>query len=1144
MDYQIGENQTGYNNTLYGNTGVGAQNGDGGLFSNSSVGDLLACKLVKGGKEPILDLNGIRIKTRASNEIEQAQPGDTIYFRIQSANKNQVSLKIVGIQPQVQLQDASLGAVTNAQVLQTAEQYSEMIQDNLGGEPTEEEAKENQKEILRSLTPEEIAKLRQMQIDISNAELSDLMGMVITLRTNDHTEAINDQIGDIVKETIGKLRNSILGIPQEQTQSMDGVAENSDIVDNPEPEEQASSPQEFVGTARLNAEGYIVNVADKSAGQDFTKNGNATSSSTNPEDTLIQSGEEIVSKEQLIYLIKNGLSLTISDLQTAKNSVNEEVAHGEIPFNSKVWNDIYPQVVSIIESAGMSVNEKSQEAAKFMLTHELPITTDSLRLYMAANAVNQRGISVASLEENIEEQIAMGNPPEQARISGSSLQDKAAQLIEKINGISERTIDNAVTQGKPLSISYLYNSSMRSIDVRRMRGPVNTGVEGASLSLSGVGGEGSSPESALPLSTSPSAITARRQVEEIRMSMTVEAAIRLVRQDINIDAKPIAHVIEELRRQENSYYDSVVSTRDLHDMPEDVDLLKETLKETNELKNMPAYTLGEMVKRPTITVGELYESGSKLKYVLAGTAYETMMTKPRQDMGDSISEAFRNVDDILQDMNMDRNEENQRAIRILAYNQMELNRVNIENVKMADAKVSQMFETLTPQIVLNLIRENKNPLNMTIDGLNDEIMQQREIRGVTDEQRFSEFLYQMDHNNEITEEERQSFIGIYRLLDKVEKSHGKDIGAVVRNGQEVTLRNLFMADKSRKARGMDVSVDEKFGERVGVSTDERSILNQIQTAYNQTLTGSILRHIRPETLKSLETLDMENMSFEELNTIMKASDTEDGQTGLIQHLSQELQEALAYEDEVTTMLEANNMSFTATNVIAAHQVMYGEDGIYGMIRQIKNQLSKDAKTSITQRERQVLETLETKDDVIYGLENIRSGLAEEVHNKEKDGTITAMDIQALKYLNAGMPIAMRAVEEDVFQVPLVVEGQVHIMKVSIIQNGDYQGNIEASMETSKYGKLDAFLHVEGNQLEGYVTTEEEGGQRVLEEGELTLRSVFAKTGMEVRDLRLDGTKPMYYGTEQKGQEVSTSKLYKITKQLLTAIKLTGILSDN
>ena len=178
------------------------------------------------------------------------------------------------------------------------------------------------------------------------------------------------------------------------------------------------------------------------------------------------------------------------------------------------------------------------------------------------------------------------------------------------------------------------------------------------------------------------------------------------------------------------------------------------------------------------------------------------------------------------------------------------------------------------------------------------------------------------------------------------------------------------------------------------------------------------------------------------------------------------------------------------------------------------------------------------------MENLRSGLSQAIHDKESDGTITAMDIQALKYLNAGMPIAMRAVEEDVFQIPLVVGEEVSIMKVSILQDGSHAGDVTATLQTARYGKLTAFIHMEGSQIEGYITTEEESGQTELEKNELTLRSVFAKAGMEVKDLRLDGTKPIQYGSETGKQEVSTSKLYKAAKQLLTAIKLTGIAADN
>lgn len=1069
MNYQVGNNNQTFKNNIFENTGiagngaVGKESRGNGFLNGNDVGDLLACKLIKGGKEPILDVNGVQIKTRAAKELENAKEGDTIFLKVQQADKNQVSLKIVGTSsPEM---PNMMTAATGAEVLQNTEQFSEMIKENLDGALDEKTAKENQKEILRSIAPEEIAKLRMMQIDVTNATLSDLLGMVITIRSNEHQDEVNEQLEDIVKQTMDKLHDSI-------------------------------------GDGK----------------------------------------QQIVSDEQIIYMVKNEMELTIENLELSKNSVNEDSPSQVLPLNNQVWNDIYPQVSGIIEAMGVSVTEQNLSAAQFMLKYELPVTVDSLRLYMSAQALNQRGLQDAQIEANIKEQIALGNLPSQAKVIGSTLHERAAQLVEKVHAVTPQAVDSAVIKGKPLSISFLYNSSMLSIDVARLKMPINKGVEGASLSLSGAGQE--ADKSGTVLSTNPAAVTGRRQLEEIRLAMTVEAAVRLIKQDINIDARPLSEIVELLKTEENNYYENVVSAHDLHDIPEGVDLLKETLKETDSLKTLPEYALGEMVKRPSVTVGGLYESAVHIKTVLAGEAYETMMTRPRSDMGDSIKDAFQNIDAILEDMDMDRNEENQRAVRILAYNQMELNEINIAGIKSADAKVQQMFETLTPQIVLNLIRENKNPLNMTIDGLNEEIMQQKEVLGITDEQRFSEFLYQMDKSNAITDAERQSFIGIYRLLDKIEKSHGKDIGAVVRNGQKITLNNLFSADKSRKARGMDIAVDKAFGERENVDALEGSILSQIKTAYNQTLTGSILRHVRPETFKSLQELDYMDMSFEELNAIMKAGDNGQGEHELIEELSWNLQEALTHVEDVEAMLEANDMPKTVTNILAAQQVMYGENGIYGMVRNIKRNLSKEKRDIITDKESKILENLESKSDVIYGLENIRSALSDAVHEKEAEGTITSMDIQALKYLNAGMPIAMRAVEEEVFRIPLVVGEEVSIMKVSVLQDGSKAGEITATLDTQQFGRLEAFIHVEGNQIEGSVITEEESGQKKLEANELTFRSAFAKAGMEARDLRLDGTKPEQYGYGVEKGEVATTKLYQVAKQLLTAIKLTGIAADN
>ena len=54
--------------------------------------------------------------------------------------------------------------------------------------------------------------------------------------------------------------------------------------------------------------------------------------------------------------------------------------------------------------------------------------------------------------------------------------------------------------------------------------------------------------------------------------------------------------------------------------------------------------------RNEITVGTLAQEGKDSKAVLerAGEAYETLMTSPRSDLGDSIQKAFQNVDDVTE----------------------------------------------------------------------------------------------------------------------------------------------------------------------------------------------------------------------------------------------------------------------------------------------------------------------------------------------------------------------------------------------------------------------------------------------------------------------------------------------------------------
>lgn len=84
-----------------------------------------------------------------------------------------------------------------------------------------------------------------------------------------------------------------------------------------------------------------------------------------------------------------------------------------------------------------------------------------------------------------------------------------------------------------------------------------------------------------------------------------------------------------------------------------------------------------------------------------------------------------------------------------------------------------------------MIRDGVNPLQTSMEDLEEYLSGQDTY--AEDSEKYSRFLYRLEQNNEITPEEKESFIGIYRLLRQVEKSDGAAIGKLVDTGAEVSF---------------------------------------------------------------------------------------------------------------------------------------------------------------------------------------------------------------------------------------------------------------------------------------------------------------------------------------------------------------------
>ena len=206
--------------------------------------------------------------------------------------------------------------------------------------------------------------------------------------------------------------------------------------------------------------------------------------------------------------------------------------------------------------------------------------------------------------------------------------------------------------------------------------------------------------------------------------MTKEAVQRLGNKGFDIDTEALEKIVEKPRIAEGIYYKELFNQYEMEPDEASIRLLHMTKETVDELKTMPVQVLGMTLSDRRIqTVSGLLEAGRSIftKLEKAKKSYEALFTKPNAEYGDSIKKAFANMGSLMEEMGIEDTSFNQRAIRILGYNNMEITKESIEQVKAYDLSVNYLLENLNPEITLQIIRDGMNPMELPIDQLNSHI---------------------------------------------------------------------------------------------------------------------------------------------------------------------------------------------------------------------------------------------------------------------------------------------------------------------------------------------------------------------------------------------------------------------------------------
>ncbi len=802
------------------------------------------------------------------------------------------------------------------------------------------------------------------------------------------------------------------------------------------------SKEEIEQIAGSSAYANAIEAALKEAALPATKdNVTEITEALNVSDTLEQPSDDAKK-----YMINNCPKPTVNNFYIANHSSSADTTAnrasyymdetgyvGKNPTDADI-ESLSPQIEKIISDAGLSVNEQTINEAKWLINKDIPLTKENL-----TNIENLESVSFPLDTETVAlsaaSALAEGKNAKDGLLSDpESIHIKAAKFVESLN------FDD---------------------------------------------------------------VAKRRILEETRLILTLEASVSLLKKGINLDTKDLEKLVDDLKQAEKESYAPFLMDNDEVDIKKyddeltlKLDVFKQTVIAIEHVKTAPLSVVGDVAfSEKTPTLNEVAELSDKAKseFSKVERSYETMMTMPRYDMGDSIKKAFRNVDDILEDLEIEATRLNEKAVRILGYSGMEITEANIEKAVKAEVAVENVITHMTPARTLKMIRDGFNPLDTDIYELSNELLSEDEDTGNT---KYTEFLYKLEKSSEITESEKSAFIGLYRLFRKIEKSDGKLVGDVIKADEKLTLLNIISASRSDRQVGTDIKIDDSFGALEKLITHGESITDQI-------LQGFKTKELNKQYAK------------EEAN---------------------EIRNIITKEEAIVRALENADSPKSPINMAAANMLLNSRGTIFkGLLKGF----DEEEKDVFDKEISELADSFDDEDSVKNAINSFTEKTQEIIKNKAQIAD-KYIDVKSLKLLNKQLSIINKMADSRTYEVPVIINGSYTSINLKIVNDTENAGKVKAYFETEETGKVSAEFELRDGKVSGIITTENSFFEGVIKEREDSFKEEFKGAGVEIssmyyvnkRGISVKGN----YTDENDVSTPATKQLYSVAKAIIKAVQ--------
>ncbi|MBD5544116.1 MAG: hypothetical protein HDR01_07750 [Lachnospiraceae bacterium] len=841
------------------------------------------------------------------------------------------------------------------------------------------------------------------------------------------------------------------------------------------------------------------------------------------------------------YMVTNGKEPTIDNLyraqfSAAKNGDVQGTGYFEDDFTGyygRKADDIHferlqDQMEKVIEDAGLVVYKDTVNQAKWLVEKGIPLTKDNLLL------LNQlKEISFPKEPEEIINSIAAAlSEGKQAKDSLLSNKEgalkQAVSIKETVDAVTEEAVEKVFAEGKTFTIKNL-NKAMLEISL--------------SATTPGMAYEKKSQES-------PALVTAKRQLEEIRLQMTVGANYKLLKSGFAIETAELEQVVEKLKQQEAAEQKVLFGQTEDTSSAERASLYEEVTGKVAAIGDMPVSVVGKVAfTRSVFTLNYIHTQGTVLKntYENAGKSYEALMTAPRGDLGDSIQKAFGRIKVLLEDLDMEYNDANAKAVRILGYNQMEITEENINEVKSAEEALTRVIRKMTPAAVLQMIREDVNPLNMNVEQLY-QYLKEKETEPSAEMEKYSKYLYKLEKSNGISEDERSAYIGIYRLFRQIEKGDGAAIGSLLQSGRELSLSNLLGETRNRKRGSFQAAIDDDFGALSDVNKKGTSISEQIQGYYKRKA-DHIFEELSPEKFRTVDITG--DTTLEQLDELL--SGNEEDVLLEKEYLKEQLDDVRKIRkvgDQIIEDLLEYGQDISPDNLLAADYLMNYKGATFKQIASYAKKNDRNTNRATTSEQtltarleddmEQMKESMTDRESMEKAYDKFIETTEDILENSSFEEGAAAIDVKSMAIFSKQLRLLKCMAREENYQVPVSIGGEITSIHVKILRNMGEKGKVTASLETEKLGKVEACLEAEPDRISGYVVCNTQEGFEILNAQKSSLQEkLFGETERKAEVQMIYGRHTNIEGSAHKKETdtaISTKELYHAAKAFIDFIE--------